>query len=103
MIHAQAFDFVQRNQYTGQEKLMLFLQRQCESIYDGTKNLQQLSNTVESLGFINKLKENVIDRATDIGTKVEKFAIYSMESGLQEVPFSRILRVKQLEKLNQLV
>jgi hypothetical protein len=43
-----------------------------------SKNFQQLSNTIVSLGFIDKLKKDIVDRPSYECSKVEKFSIDAM-------------------------
>ncbi len=43
---------------------MLLFERQRESVDDRTKDLQQLSDAVETLRLINELEENIVDGAT---------------------------------------
>lgn len=45
---------------------MLLLQRQGKTIDDGSHDLQQLRNPIESLGLVGELEEDIIDRSTDI-------------------------------------
>ena len=52
-----------------------------------------------AFSLINKLEEYVIYRTTNEGSEVEKFAINAMESSLEEIAFSWILRVKEFEKI----
>lgn len=73
---------------------MLFLQRQSEAIDDGAKNLEELSDAVESLSLVNELEENVVDGAANVRTEIEEFTIYAMKRGLEKVAFTRVLRVE---------
>ena len=68
MVHAQAFHLVQRDQHSGKEQFVFFLERKRETIYDGAKDLQKLRNTIEPFSLICKLKEYIVDRSPDIGT-----------------------------------
>jgi len=65
MIHAQALDLVKRDEHSGKEKFVFFLERKGESIDNGPKDLQKFSNSVESLGFISELEKDIVDGATD--------------------------------------
>jgi hypothetical protein len=78
---------------------VLLLQWQGKAVDDRTENLEKLSNTVEPLGLVDELEEDVVDGTTNVGSQVEEFAVYAMESGLEEVTLSWIFRVEQLEKL----
>jgi hypothetical protein len=64
-----------RYEHPGQEKLVLFLERQCKSVDDTTQNLQKLCNTIESFRFVDKLEEYIVDGSPNIRTKVEEFAV----------------------------
>ena len=99
MVHAQTLHLVKRDQDSCEEEFMLLLQGESEAVDDGAQYLEQLSNAVESLGFVGELEEDVVDGTTDEGPEVEEFAVYAMQGRLQEVPFPRILGVEQLEKL----
>lgn len=66
MIHAEALDLVQRNQDPGQEKLVLFLERQSKTVDDGSQDFQQLCNSIEPLGLVGELEENVVDRPSNV-------------------------------------
>lgn len=61
VVHAQTFDFVQRNQNASQEELVLFLEGQGEAVYNGSQDLEKLSDTVEPLSLINELEEHIVD------------------------------------------
>ena len=101
MIHAQALDFVQRYQHPRQEKLVLLLQRKRKSIDYRAEDLQQLCYAIEAFGLIDKLEEDIVNGTTDVGAKVEKFAVYSVQSSFQEVSFTRVLGVEEFEKLSK--
>lgn len=81
---------MQRNQHSSEEEFMLFLERQCKTINDRSKNLEKFSDSIETLCFINELEEDVVYGAADVGTKVEEFAIDSVERCLEEIALSRI-------------
>lgn len=66
MVHAETLHFVQWDEHSCEEQLVLLLQRQREPVDDGTKNLKKFSNAVESFGFIDELEEDVVDRATNV-------------------------------------
>lgn len=61
---------MQRNQHSSQEELVLLLQGQSKTVDDGTKNLEKLSNSVETLSFIDELEEDVVYRATNVRSKI---------------------------------
>jgi len=84
---------------TLEEKLVLFFQWQSESVDDGSQYFEQFGNTVEALGFINELEEDVVDGSSNERTKVQELAIDPMKGGLQEIPLPWILRVEKLKQL----
>ncbi len=78
---------------------MFFLQRQSKTIDNRAENLKQLCNTIKSFSFVSKLKEYIVDGSANVGSKVEEFSVNSMQSCLQEISLSGVLRIKQLEEL----
>lgn len=66
MIHAETLDLVERNQHSCQEKLVLLLKRQGETVDDRAQDFQQLCNTIKPLGFVGELEEDVVDRPSDV-------------------------------------
>jgi hypothetical protein len=72
VIHAQALDLVQRYQDSGQEKLVLLLQWQSETIDDRSENFEQFRDAIESLCLVDELEENVVDGAADVRAEVEE-------------------------------
>ena len=52
-----------------------------------------------AFSFVDELEKHIVDRPTDEGTEIEEFAINSMKSCLQEIALARILRVKELQKV----
>ena len=79
---------------------MLLLQRQSEPVDDGAQDLQELCHSVVSLCLVYKVVEDVVYLFPDEGSQSKKFSINSVKSRLEEISLSRILRVKQSEKLN---
>ena len=73
---------------------MFFFEWKGETIDDRSENFQQLCNTIKSFRLIGKVKEDIVDRTTNIGTEVEEFAIDSMESGFKEVSFTRVFGIE---------
>lgn len=45
---------------------MLLLERQGESVDDGSENLQQLGDAIEPFGLVDELKEDIVDRSSDV-------------------------------------
>lgn len=76
---------------------MLLLEWQSKAIDYGAEYFQQLSNAIEPFCFVNELKEDVVDRASDEGSQVQELAVYSVEGRLQEVSLSRILGIKEFQ------
>lgn len=99
VVHAQALDFVEGNQHPGKEQLVLLLQGQSKAVDDGTENFQQLRDAVKALRLVGELEKHIVDRAANKGSEVEEFAVDTVEGGLQKVALPRVLRIKQLEKL----
>lgn len=50
-------------------------------------------------GLLASPVEDVVDLPTDISPEPQKLAIDAMQDGLEEVPLSRILTVKQVQEL----
>jgi hypothetical protein len=99
VVHAQALHLVKGDQDPCKEELVFLLKGEGEAVDDGTQYLQQLGDSIKSLGFVGELEEDVVDGAANEGPEVEEFAVYAVQGGLQEVPLSGILGIKQLEKL----
>jgi hypothetical protein len=75
---------------------VLFLQRQRKSIDDGAKDFKKFGDTIESLSLVYELEKDIVDRPSNVRAQVEELSIDAMESGLEEVAFSRVFRVEQL-------
>ena len=69
---------------------MLLLQRQGKTVDNGSKNLEKLSDPIEPLRFVDELEKHVVYRSANVRTQVEKFAVDTVQRGLEEVTFSRI-------------
>ena len=65
MMESKRLCLMQWKQDFCKKGLVFFLERQSEAINDTPKNLQQFGYSIVSLGFIDKLKENVIDGSSD--------------------------------------
>ena len=78
---------------------MFLLQWKSKTVNDGSQDFQQLSDAVVPFRFIYEVKENVVDRSSYRSPKIEKFSIDSVEGGLQEIAFSWILRIKELQEV----
>lgn len=60
---------------------MFFFQRQRKSIDDRAKDLEEFSNTVEALGLVYELEEDIVDGAADVRAEVEELAIDTVQGG----------------------
>lgn len=78
---------------------MFFLKRQRKTIDDRPENLEELRNSIKPFCLVDKLEEDVVYRASDVGPEVQEFSVDSMERSLEEIPFAGIFRVKQFKKL----
>lgn len=45
--------------------------------------------------------KNIVDLAADVGSQAEELPVDSVQDGLEEVSFSRVLTVKQLKQLGE--
>jgi hypothetical protein len=99
VVHAQALGLMQRQQHSGQEDLVLLFEGKSKTVDDGTKNLEQFGNTVESLRFVGELEKNIVDGPSNKRSEVKEFSVDAVEGSLQEVPLAGILGIKQLKKL----
>ena len=61
MIERQRLDFVQRNEHTCQEQFVFVLERECETVDNRAKDLQQLGDSVMTFCLIDELIEDVVD------------------------------------------
>jgi hypothetical protein len=75
---------------------VLFLQRQRKSVDDGAEDFKKFGDTIESLSLVYELEKDIVDRPSNVRAQVEELSIDAMESGLEEVAFSRVFRVEQL-------
>jgi hypothetical protein len=78
---------------------VLLFEGKSKTVDDGTKNLEQLGNTVESLCFIGELEKDIVDGSSNKRSKVKEFSVDAVEGGLQEVSLAGILGIKQLKEL----
>ena len=72
---------MQRYEHSREEQLMFFFQRQRKSIDDRAKDLEEFSNTVEALGLVDELEEDIVDGAADVRAEVEELAIDTVQGG----------------------
>lgn len=54
-----------------------------------------------SLGVVDELEEDICNRSTDKCAQVEKFAVNAMQSGLEEVAFSRVFAIEKIQELSK--
>ncbi len=52
-----------------------------------------------ALSFVDEMEEDVVDAPTNGGAEVQELAIYTMKSCLEEIAFTRILRIEKFEKV----
>jgi hypothetical protein len=99
MVQRQRLGLVERDEHSGQERLVLLLERERESVDDRTEYFQELGDSVVSFGFVDELEEYVIDRTTDERSEVEEFAVDSVKGGLEEITLSRVFAVEKFQEL----
>jgi len=90
---------VEGDEDAGQEGFVLLLQGESKTVDDGAQNFKEFCDAIMAFCLVNELEENVIDGSANEGTKVEKFAVDTMEGSFEKVAFSRILRVEELEEI----
>lgn len=78
---------------------MFFLKRKREAVDNGAEDLEELGNAIKSLGLVGELEEHIVDGSADERPKIQEFAINPVQRGLEKVALSRVLRVKELKKL----
>eukprot|EP00983_Pelagomonas_calceolata_P134309 1162049-Pelagomonas_calceolata.AAC.7 len=79
--------------------LVLFFERHCKAVDDGAQDFQQLSDAVMALGFEDEAVEDVVDGLADEGPMYHELAVDAVQDGLEVVALARVLRVKQLQQL----
>jgi hypothetical protein len=99
VVQRETLDLVEGNEDPSEERLVLFLEREGETVDDGTEDLEQLGDTVVALRLVDELIEDVVDRAADEGAKVEELAVDAVESRLEKVALTRVFRVEEFEEL----
>ena len=75
---------------------MFVLERQSKAVDDAAKDLKKLSNAIVVLCLKDKAIEHIVDRFPDKRSVNHEFAVDSVQDGLEVVPLTGILRVKQL-------
>ena len=99
MVHAQALHLVKREEHPRQKELVLLFEGEGKAVDDGTQNLQQLGNAVETLSLVGELEEDIVDRAADEGSQVKEFAVYAVQGCFQKISLARVLGIEQFEEL----
>lgn len=90
---------MQRKENPHQEGLVLLLQWKCEAVDDRTEYLQQFRDAIMPLRLVDEMEEDVVDATSDRCTEVEELPVDSVKCRLEEVAFSRILRVEEFEEV----
>ena len=115
MVQREAFDLVQGQQHSAEERLVLLLEGQREAVDDRAEDLEQLGDAVVALGVVaagsalhwhadaHEVEEDVVDRPADEGAQVEELAVDAVQRRLEEVALTRVLAVEQLEQLQHKV
>jgi hypothetical protein len=101
VIEGEGLGLVERNEGSGEEGLVLLLEWEGESVNDGPEDLEQLSDSVVTLGLIDELEEHVVDGASDEGSEVEEASVDSMQRRLEKVSLPRVLAVEEFEELER--
>lgn len=101
VVQGESLDLVQRNEDAREERLVLLLERERETVDYGAEDLEQLGDPVVALRLVDELEEDVVDRPTDEGAEVEEFAVDSVEGRLEEVALAGILAVEEFEELQR--
>jgi len=78
---------------------VLHLEWYDKAVDDGTEDLKKFGNAIMSFRFVDKMIEDIVDRATNESTEVEHFAIKPMQSGLEKISLTRVFRVEQFEEI----
>lgn len=78
---------------------MFLFEWQSETIDDGPKDLEQLSNAIESLSFVNELEKDVVDGTSNVRTQVQELAVNAMQCSFEKVSLPGVLGVKKFKKL----
>ena len=99
MVESEGFGFVERDESSSEEGLVFFLERESESVDDGSEDFEEFGDSVVSFGLVDELEEDVVDGSTDEGSEIEEATIDSMKGRLEEVSFSGILAVEEFEEL----
>lgn len=78
---------------------MLLFQRQRETVDDGAKDFEELGDAIKSLGLVDELEEDIVDRATNVRAEVEELSVDAMQGSLEEIAFSWVFGVEKLQQL----
>lgn len=102
VVKSERLGLVERDEDPGKECLVLLLERERETIDDGSEDLEQFCNAVVALRLVDELEEDVVDRPADEGPEVEELAVDPVERRLEKVALSGVLAVKELKELRRL-
>uniref|UniRef100_A0A182IZZ8 Uncharacterized protein n=1 Tax=Anopheles atroparvus TaxID=41427 RepID=A0A182IZZ8_ANOAO len=70
-----------------------------EPVDDAAQDLEQLRDPVMVLRLVDELVENVVDLLADERAQPEELAVHPVQHRLQEVPLPGVLRVEQLQQV----
>lgn len=62
-----------------------------------SKNFKQLSNSIVTLGLVDKSVENVVDLLANVGAKAQEFSIDAMQRCLEKVTFPGVFAIEKFE------
>ena len=111
---------MERHEDLEEEYLVLLFEREGEPVDDRSQDLQQLRHPVVPFSLVHEPVEDVVDLKrkgrliaiqvhnllalpshllANVGPEPEEFPVDPVESRLQEVPLARVLRVEQIEQV----
>mmetsp|Transcript_35887 Transcript_35887/g.61224 ORF Transcript_35887/g.61224 Transcript_35887/m.61224 type:complete len:261 (-) Transcript_35887:642-1424(-) len=99
VVQSYTLGLVEGDQCTDQELQVLLLQRNGKSINDGAQNFKQFSDSIMTFCLIDKAVEHIGNGPADERPVRHELSINSVKDCLQVVTLTRILRIKQLHKL----
>jgi len=82
-----------------QKVLVLLLEWEREAIDNTPKDLQELSNTIMSLGLVDEGVKDVIHGLANEGPQVEELAIRPVKGGLEMVTLAGIFAIEEIQQL----
>lgn len=78
---------------------MFVFEWESKTINDRSEDLEKLSNPVMSFRLVDKVEEDIVNRPSNEGAKIKEFAIDTVQGRLEKIALTRILRVKELEEI----